>query len=54
MSHAAQELKGTGVEIRARPLQYSKTPQIELDSFVGLTNAVKLRVSREGGGGGEL
>ena len=48
VSHAAQELKGAGVEIRARPLQYSKTPQIELDSFVGLTNAVKLRVSGRG------
>ena len=41
----AQKLISTGPQIRSRPLQYVKSPQIELDSFVGLTQAVRLRVS---------
>ena len=45
MSAACMTLKATGPEIRARPLQYSESPQLELDSLVVLTNAINLRVS---------
>ena len=44
MTHAAEKLKETGPEIRARPLQYISTSQLELDSYLQLTQAVRLRV----------
>ena len=46
MTHAAELLKETGPAIRARPMQYIDTSQLELDSYLQLTQAVRLRVSR--------
>ena len=53
MTDAAQQLKATGAEIRSRPLQYMSTSQLELDSYLQLTQAVKLRVCEGEGGRGE-
>ena len=44
MTDECGKLKETGTFIRTRPYQYSKTPQLELDSYVTFTQAVKLRV----------
>ena len=44
MTNACNKLVLTGPEVRARPLQYTNTPQIELDSYVTLTQAVRMRV----------
>jgi hypothetical protein len=46
VTDACGKLKETGTLIRTRPLQYSHTPQLDLDSYVSFTQAVKLRVSR--------
>ena len=45
VTNACNKLISTGPEVRARPLQYTNTPQIELDSYVTLTQAVRMRVS---------
>ena len=45
MTDACGKLQETGTLIRTRPLQYSHTPQLDLDSYVSFTQAVKLRVS---------
>ena len=45
MTNACNKLIATGPEVRARPLQYVNAPQIELDSYVTLTQAVRMRVS---------
>ena len=50
VTDAAQKLKATGPEIRSRPMQYVSTSQLELDSYLQLTQAVKLRVRGEGEG----
>ena len=47
MTHAAELLKETGPAIRARPMQYINTSQQDLDSYLQLTQAVRLRVGRE-------
>ncbi len=44
VTDAADKLKDTGPLLRARPLQYMNTPQLELDSYITLTQAVRLRV----------
>ena len=46
VTNAAERLKDTGPEIRARPLQYMNTPQLELDSYIQLTQAARLRVGQ--------
>ena len=38
------KLKDTGSEIRSRPLQYCSSTQLDLDSFVTLTNSIRIRV----------
>lgn len=45
VTDTCEKLKATGPEIRARPLQYINTPQIELDSYITFLRAVRLRVS---------
>ena len=37
-------LKDTGPELRARPLQYRSSTQLDLDSFVTLTNSISIQV----------
>jgi len=44
VTDACLHVKASGTEIRARPQLYSSSPQLELDSFVTLTEAVRLRV----------
>ena len=44
VTNACNKLIATGPEVRARPLQYVSTSQIELDSYVNLTQAVRMRV----------
>ena len=45
VTDACEKVKGMGPDLRARPQLYASTPQLELDSYVTLTHAVKLRVS---------
>lgn len=45
VTDACLQVKAMGTELRARPQLYAGTPQLELDSYVTLTHAVKLRVS---------
>ena len=44
VTNACNKLIATGPEIRARPLQYVNMSQIDLDSYVTLTQAVRMRV----------
>ena len=44
VTYECNKLKESGPFIRTRPFQYSNTPQLDLDSFVTFTQAVKLRV----------
>ena len=44
MTDACDKLKQTGPEIRSRPLQYVQMAQIDLDSYIHLTQAVRMRV----------
>ena len=44
VTDACDKLKQTGPEIRARPWQYTNTPQLDLDSYIQLTQAVRMRV----------
>ena len=44
VTNACNSLIATGPEIRARPLQYVNTSQIDLDSYVTLTQSVRMRV----------
>jgi hypothetical protein len=48
VTDACGKLKETGTLIRTRPLQYSHTPQLDLDSYVSFTQAVKLRATMFG------
>ena len=45
VTRACHILKDTATEIRSRPLLYTNTPQLELDSLLLLTHCVRLRVS---------
>lgn len=42
------KLKAMGPELRARPQLYASCPQLELDSYVNLTRAVRLRATMFG------
>ena len=44
VTHACDALKDTGPEIRARPMQYRQTPQLDLDSLVNFISSLELRV----------
>jgi len=48
VTDTCEKLKATGPEIRARPLQYINTPQIELDSYITFLRAVRLRATMFG------
>ena len=44
VTHACDMLKDTGPEIRARPMQYRETSQLDLDSLVTFISSLDLRV----------
>lgn len=48
VTNACNKLIATGPEIRARPLQYVNMSQIDLDSYVTLTQAVRMRATMFG------
>jgi hypothetical protein len=45
VTRACHILKDTATEIRSRPLLYTNTPQLELDSLLLLTQSVRLRAT---------
>ncbi|CAI7993673.1 hypothetical protein GBAR_LOCUS1297 [Geodia barretti] len=45
VTRACHILKDTATEIRSRPLLYTNTPQLELDSLLLLTHCVRLRAT---------
>ena len=44
MTHAGETLKDAGPEVRARPMQYHDTAQVDLDSLVNFIHSLELRV----------
>ena len=44
VTYMCERLKDSGPEIRARPLQYRHTPQLDLDSVVSFLGAVDIKV----------
>ena len=44
MTHACEVLKDAGPEIRARPMQYRDTSQLDLDSLVTFIGSLDIKV----------
>ena len=45
MSDACKKLLASGPEVRGRPQSYVQSHQLDLDSYVNVVQAIKLRVS---------
>lgn len=45
VSNACKRLIASGPEVRGRPQSYNQSAQLDLDSYVNLVQAIKLRVS---------